>query len=249
MKLSAIVIALNEQENIDECLACLRWADEILVIDGGSQDATIEKAKQAGARVVSKPFIDFADQRNFAINAASNPWVLFVDADERISNALAAEIQTVIRQEDQAVYRIPRVNFFFGRQMRYSGTQNDFQTRLFPKIGVKWDQPVHEMLVTDLPRKELKNVMLHYSTRDIAHYQQKVACYVPLEVETMKLKGRKAFLPDIVLRPAAKFIYLYLVRFGFLDGLTGLRFAALSSYYDFKKYSLFQRLARTGSAV
>ena len=142
-------------------------------------------------------------------------------------------------QSKPAAYQIPRENYFFGKRLRFSGGQQDAPFRLFPRGSGKWVQPVHEYFSTDLPVLRLKSHLEHHSTRDLAHYLEKMRCYIPLEVETMKKLKRKVFFWDPYLRSVAKFVYLYFFKLGFLDGITGVQFAALSAYYDFKKWSLY----------
>lgn len=239
MNISAIILTYNESAHIEACLACLKFAHEIIVVDSGSIDNTTEIATQCGALVFTHSFENFSAQRNFAMSKAKGDWVLFIDADERVSDALSKEIQSVILQGDCA-YAIPRHNYFFGRRLRYSGSMEDAPIRLFPKNSGEWKQPVHEYFETSLPVMKLKEPLIHHTTRDLAHYLEKVHRYVPLEVETMKERGRKVTWLDVVIRPPAKFIYLYFLKLGILDGWVGIQFAALSAYYDFKKYFLFK---------
>ena len=241
MKLSAIVLTRNEERNIEDCLAGLSWADEILVVDSGSTDHTVALAEKHGAKVLAHPFEDFASQRNFALTQAKGDWVLFIDADERVSSELAKEMMSV--SEDLAplcVYAIPRNNYFFGRRLRFSDSREDAPVRLFPKQHARWSQPVHEMIATDLPVRKLKSPLQHYGTRDLAHYRQKVRDYIPLELKTMREKGVKPALWKFVVVPHAKFLQLYFFKLGILDGITGFQYAILSAYfYTLQKYWLY----------
>jgi len=240
MKIAAIVLTKNESKNIGACLDTLAFADEKIVVDAGSDDNTKELALRPGVQFYTHPFSDFASQRNYAMSLTTAELILFIDADERVSDRLAAEIRLETSGAPRA-FAIPRHNYFFGKRLKYSGSREDAPVRLFPKDSGVWKQPVHESFETSLPVKQLKEPLIHHTTRDLAHYLEKVKCYVPLEVETMRQQGRSAGWWDIVLRPPAKFFYLYLVKLGFLDGVTGLQFSFLSAYYDYKKYSLFCR--------
>lgn len=270
MTLSAIVLTHNEERNIEDCLAGLSWVDEILVVDSESADLTISLAKKHGARTISHPFTDFASQRNFAMAQAAGDWVLFIDADERITPELAKEIKHVILnpangeespsgslgpcpQDDSkkklCVYAIPRKTFFFGRPLRFSDARRDAPVRLFPKAKARWIQPVHEKIETSLPQRELKNLLLHDSTRDLAQYRKKVLSYIPLELETMRGKGLKPCLIDILWRPCAKFLFLYFWKLGILDGIAGFQYAILSAYYyTFQKYRLYWKERKRGAS-
>lgn len=259
MTLSAIVLTRNEERHIVECLSSVSFADELLVVDSGSADGTVAIAQKIGARVITRPFTDFASQRNFAMAEAKGDWVFFIDADERVTPELAEEITRITRGNPRGVisgprnftpgvesddgpyvYAIPRHNFFFGRRLRFGDAREDAPVRLFPKAGVTWAQPVHEMIVTEFPARTLRSPLLHYSTRDLDHYKQKIHDYIPLELETLRAKGvRRSLLKAIVL-PPAKFIQLYLLRLGILDGLAGFQYAILSAYfYTFQKYWLY----------
>ncbi len=240
MKLSVLLIVKNEEKNIPDCLSRLSWADEILIVDSGSTDQTIPLAQQRGAKVISHPFKDFASQRNFALTQASGDWIFFVDADERVTPELEMEIRDVIHhQVAPKLYAIPRRTYFFGHRLHFSDTQNDAPIRLFPKGCAEWMQPVHETLRSSLPVQCLKSPLLHFSTRDRAHYEQKLEFYIPLELLTMEQKKLRPSRWDSFLRPLAKFFYLYLIRLGILDGIPGLQYAILSAYYTFLKYSRY----------
>ena len=237
--LSAVLITLNEENNIAACLDSIRWADEIVVVDSGSTDQTRSIARGRGARVYEIPFRDFASQKNSAIEQAKGDWILLLDADERITDALSEEIRTVIERGTNTVYAIARATFFFGRPLRFSGAQHDAPIRLFPRGRARLSQPVHEEIVTELPVRRLENAMLHYSTADKRHYQEKLDRYLPLEMEVLKMR-RQAVRPwDRWLRPLGKFISLYFLHLGFLDGLTGLQYAVFSSYYVHLKYKRY----------
>lgn len=255
MKLSAIILTRNEERNIEDCLSGLSWADEMLVVDSGSTDHTIALAERRGARVVTHPLIDFASQRNFAISQAKGEWVFFVDADERATPELAEEIKSVLNGTDPFqpsgepaplyVYAISRHNYFFGKRLSFGDSRDDAPIRLFPRQRITWAQPVHEVIVTDLPTRKLKSPLRHYSTRNLAHYKQKVRNYVPLELRAMREKGVKPALWKCFLVPPAKFFLLYFFKLGILDGIAGFQYAMLSAYfYTFQKYWLYWKDAR-----
>jgi len=245
MGVTAALIALNEEKNIAACLATLSWADEIVLIDGGSCDGTLEKAKEFRPRVIFSPFQDFAQQKNRAIQEASHRWVFFIDADERVGLALAEEILQVVRSDNpEAVYAIKRNTWLFGRLFQYTGTQDDYPIRLFPKACARFEQPVHEYIVTDLPVRRLTGAIVHYSTRNRKHYFSKMEHYLEFEMQALRYKKRKVFAWDMVLRPLVKFIYLYFFKKGFLDGRQGFLFSILSGYYDFKKFKRFYFLQK-----
>ncbi|MBI3317104.1 MAG: glycosyltransferase family 2 protein [Candidatus Omnitrophica bacterium] len=241
--ISAVLIVLNEERNIEACLKSLAWTDEIILMDSGSTDRTLELARKLSAKIHFLPFANYSAQKNAAIEKASSDWILMVDLDERIPPELAEEIEGVVRNsEKDAVYAICRNNYFFGKPLRFSGAREDWPIRLFPRGKAHYEQPVHEYIVTELPVKKLTLPMIHYSTLDFEHYQLKLKRYIPFEIEILKQRGCSfPFLKMIVL-PAAKFVQLYLFQGGFLDGLAGLQYSVLSSYYAFLKHREFLRL-------
>ncbi len=241
MKLSVVLITKNEEHNIEGCLACVKWADEIIVVDSGSSDNTVPLARSITSQVFQIPFTDFATQKNKALGYAKGEWILLLDADERVPEKLADEIQRVISDPSKAetAYQIKRNTYFFGHRLHFSGTRNDAPIRLFPRGSAHYTQPVHETIVTQLPVETLAFPMEHFSTRDIAAYREKLAQYVDLEVVLMKKNGRSVFFLDFLVRPPMKFIQLYLLQLGFLDGIAGFQYAVLSSLYVFSKYRKF----------
>lgn len=229
MKLTAIVLTLNESLNIIPCLNCLKFADEIIVVDSGSIDGTVTKTNDFRCVLEYHSFKNFADQRNWAMQKATGDWILFVDADERVSEELAKEIRSSIQDYILAIFEIPRVNYFFNKRMHFTG---DYQTRLFPKGTVVWDGDVHEKVKTKLSRVRLNNPILHWGTRDLAHYWEKLALYVPLEVKKM---GRKSTAFDFI-KPPARFIKLYFIDGYLKDGFVGFQYSILSAYNEFLRY-------------
>lgn len=168
-------------------------------------------------------------------------------SEGRISpEILRQELAQADEKRKLGVYAIPRQNFFFGRRLRFGDAREDAPIRLFPKVGVSWTQPVHEMIVTEFPIRKLKSPLLHYSTRDLDHYKQKIGDYIPLELETMRTKGLRPSIMKAVFLPPAKFIQLYLLKGGILDGIAGLQYAILSAYfYTLRKYwSYYQQKGR-----
>ena len=243
MSISVAMICRDEESNVDACLETVRWADELVLVDGRSTDQTLVKARRYTPHIYEVPFRDFAAQKNEALERTHGDWVFFIDADERVPDDLAGEIQSVCRSESpQAAYAVNRLNYFFGKPLRFSGSQDDFPIRLFPRGKARFEQPVHEHAVTDLPVRRLKHRLLHYSTRNFSHYRSKLDRYVSLELETMHQQQRRARAWDILLRPPVRFLSLYFGKRGFLDGLAGLEFAFLSSYYTFLKHWKFYRL-------
>ena len=241
MMFSAIVLTKNEEQNLAECLSSISFADEMLVVDSGSTYRTVALAEKHGARVVTHLFTDFASQRNLAMSQAKGDWVLFIDADERVTPELAEEIGKAI-SGPSCVYAIPFHTYFFGKRLRFGDAFKDVHVRLFPKTLAHWEQPVHEKIVTDLPCRELRNPVLHYTTRDLKHYMTKVERYIPKELDVMKEKGLKPDTFKMFVRPPARFLQLYFLKLGILDGIAGFQYAILSAYYSFEKHWRYWKL-------
>ncbi len=237
--ISVCLIVKNEEKHIEACLDSVAWADQIVVVDSGSTDRTLEKARRAKLSIYQHPFVNFAEQKNFALDQATGDWIFFIDADERVTPALAAEIQETAKNGLQKVFEVRRQTFFLGHRLRFSGTQNDAPVRLFPRGKARFEQPVHETLVTPLPTGRLRNAMLHYTTETHAEYEAKLEHYTDLEILAMKKRGKKVTLIDLLLGPAAKWIKLYLLELGILDGAGGWEFARLSAYYHYVKCRKF----------
>ncbi len=238
MGISAVLITYNEELNIEACLQTVQWADELVIVDSGSIDRTLPRAQRFNAKIFHRPFTNFSEQKNDALSHATQDWVFLIDADERMPSELAREVQKIVAgQNADAVYAVPRETYFFNHRLRFSGTRGDFPIRLFPRDKARFEQPVHEIVVSNLPQKRLRHALYHYSTRDLKHYKEKLQRYIPLELETMARKGRRPAIFDPVLRPLAQFIWLYFFQLGILDGMTGLNFAFLSAYYTFLKYT------------
>ena len=242
MSISVVMITLNEEVNIEACLDRVTWADEIVIMDGGSRDRTISKARKYTDKVYQQPFRDFASQKNAVIAQASRDWIFLLDADEHVIPELQQEIQQIAKGiRTDAVYSVGRETYFFGKRLRFSGTREDYPIRLFPRGRAYLEQPVHEKIVTDLPVRRLKNRLIHWSTRDFSHYRQKLNCYVPLEIDAMRERGKQPTALDILVRPIGRFASLYFWKLGILDGWPGLQFAFLSASYTFLKYRRFSQ--------
>ncbi|MGB5933709.1 MAG: glycosyltransferase family 2 protein, partial [Anaerolineae bacterium] len=170
--LSAIVLTRDEERNIVDCLRSLSWADEVLVLDSGSEDATVALAQEMGARVETRPFDNYPCQRNAALELAQGRWVFFVDADERASEELAAEVRKVIAQEEAEGFWVPRRNYIFGRWIRYAGWYPDYQLRLFRRHKGRYDESreVHELVILDGPQGYLGKPLIHYNYEDIGQF-------------------------------------------------------------------------------
>jgi len=220
-KISVVIITKNEAQNISDCLESVKWADEIIVVDSGSDDETISIAKRFTDKVLINEWKGFADQKSFAMNQASNEWILSIDADERVTEKLKDEIlNSDLNQFDG--YRIKRENYFLGKLIRGCGWGNDYQLRLFRKSKTKLtNRLVHEGFEVEGKIGQLKNSMLHFSYRNFSDAITKINHYSTLEaIEKQNRKKVTAF--TIVVTPVVAFLQHFFLRKGFIDGIYGL---------------------------
>jgi glycosyltransferase involved in cell wall biosynthesis len=238
--LTVITLTLNEEQNIRECLASARWADELIVIDSGSTDRTVEYARTVTDRVFGIEWKGYGAARNFALTHASGDWILWLDADERVTPELAEEIRAIVRNDasDVAGYAIARRAYFLGRWIKHSGWYPGRVVRLFRKgKGVFSENRVHEQLRIDGLTVNTRHDLLHLTDPDLHHYMAKFNRYTSLAADDMTAAGRRFSLCDLLVRPPFMFVKMYLLRLGFLDGVEGFILAVLSSAYVFTKYA------------
>jgi glycosyltransferase involved in cell wall biosynthesis len=236
--LSAVVITHNAASQIDPCLASVAFAEEILVVDSGSTDGTVELARRRGARVIDHAWLGFGRQKQFAVSQAAHDWVLCLDADERVSDDLRASIVAELGSPRGFVYAMPRCNRFLGRWLRHGEGYPDLNTRLFHRAHARWsDDPVHEHVLTTQSVIRLRGDLLHESAETLERYLDKQNRYTTLQAEKMLAEGRSAGALALVFSPLARFVKFYLVRLGFLDGVAGLVHISIGCMNSFMKYA------------
>jgi glycosyltransferase involved in cell wall biosynthesis len=238
MGLSALVITLNEEANIRECLEGLKFADEVIVVDCFSTDATVAIARECGARVEQREFKGYSDQRNYSISLATQEWILIVDADERVGAELGAEIRNAAEQAGHDAYRMPRLTEFLGRPMRRCGWYPDYQLRLARKSRVRMpDRLVHETLETDGSVGTLESDLLHFSYRTMEDYSRKMVAYARAAAKQKAADGRKFSWADLAFNPGLTFLKMYIVKGGCLEGIRGLMLSALTAASSALRYA------------
>ncbi len=237
-EVTAVVLTLNEEENIAECLKTLAWADRLLVLDSGSTDRTVEIAQGMGAEVVFHPFRNYAEQRNFALGLVRTDWVLFVDADERVPEELAREIKEAVEKEEFCGWWIPRKNYICGRWIRHGGWYPDWQLRLLRPEKARYDSAweVHEIVVVEGETGYLSNHLIHYNYRTWREFAVRQKAYLPLEVRTLRKRGVKAKPWSPISMPLREFWRRYFKLEGYKDGLHGLILALAMSFYTMLAY-------------
>jgi glycosyltransferase involved in cell wall biosynthesis len=237
-KLTVTVITRNEGANIDAALASVAWADEIVVIDAQSSDDTAARAREYTERVEVRTWPGYSAQKNYAASVAAYDWILSLDADERVTPALAAEIKSLLASEPSARgYRVPRVSHYLGRWIRGTDWYPDYQLRLYDRRAGEWNgRRVHESVqLTSGEPARLQHELQHFPYRDISHHLATIDRYTTLAAEQMQADGRTVSLAGVVLHPPFAFLRNYVLRGGFRDGGVGFIVSALNSYYVFLK--------------
>ena len=246
-KLTVTVITRNEAAQIAAALETVAWADEIVVVDAESTDETAAIARRFTDRVVTRTWTGFVDQKNHAVELASHDWILSLDSDERVTPALRSEIRSLLSGDPGAHgYRIPRVTFYLGRWIRTTDWYPDHQVRLYNRRHGRWvGRHVHESVEVGGPVGTLGGDLQHLPYRDIADHVATIDRYTTLAARQMAEAGRRAGLPDIVVRPPLAFLRNYVVRGGFRDGGPGLVVSLLNSYYVMLKFAKLWETTRT----
>ncbi len=244
--LSIAIITYNEENNIRDALESVSWADEIVVVDSFSTDKTLEICREYTDKIYSEEWAGFSAQKNRAIELTTQPWVLVLDADERVSEDLKSEIIRAISNPDPADgYYIARENYFSGRWIKHGGWWPDLTLRLFKRDkGAFEEREVHEAIKVEGDTDSLENPIIHYTYKSIDDFFVRMEKYSGLAAKEMHKRRRKVSLLDLIFRPPATFISMYFIRLGILDGLYGIILASLYSVYTFKKYSKFRKLIR-----
>lgn len=240
--LTVAMIVRNEAANLRACLESVKWADEIVVVDGGSNDETTAIARAYTDKVYIEPdWEGYGVQRQRAQARATGDWVFMIDADERVTPDLRDAIERIVAADDRnVVATVPRLSFCFGRFIRHSGWYPDYVVRLYPRNRARYDDAqVHEKVRPDPGMKEvrLRGDLLHYTYRDMEHYLVKSAAYAAAWASTRERDGRRASLAQGIGHGIACFVRMYLFRAGFLDGRAGFLLALLSAHSTFVKYA------------
>jgi glycosyltransferase involved in cell wall biosynthesis len=229
--ITAAVIAQDEERHLGACLRTLGWADEVLVLDGGSRDRTVEIARAAGARIAHRPFDDFGHQRQAAIEMARGEWLLFVDADERVSAGLAAEVRIVAAREDPVAYWIPRRNYIWGAWIRGGGWWPDAQLRLFRRGRARFagDQAVHEVPSIDGAVGRLRCALVHYNYETVGQFIRKQRRYARLDAERRLAAGEAVRPKRLLTAPLREAHRRLIAEGGYVDGWRGVLLAGLTA--------------------
>jgi glycosyltransferase involved in cell wall biosynthesis len=246
-KVSVTIITHNEAADIGAALESVAWADERIVVDAQSTDETAAIARARAERVVVREWPGYVAQKNYAASLATHDWILSLDADERVTPALAADIRERLeRDPPHAGYRIPRVTFHLGRWIRSTDWYPDLQLRLYDRRAAEWTGAhVHESLSVRGSVGRLRGELQHFAYRDIAEHLETIDRYTTLAARQMHESGRRAGALALVAHPPLAFLRNYIARAGFRDGVPGLIVSSLNAYYVFLKFAKLWELQRT----
>ncbi len=249
MKLFAIILTYNEASHIRECVESLRFADHILVFDSFSTDDTVSIARQLNVEVIQRRFDNYAGQRNAALEAVAGKanWVLFVDADERVTPELAAEAQAVISTTTDVGFRVPRFNYIFGKLTKGAGWYPDYQTRLL-RVGKAHYDPerqVHELVILDGSEGTLTQHFIHLNYATLTQFHDKQKRYSAYDARILFQQGIHPKPQNYILQPLRQFRWRYLTLKGYQDGLHGLHLSLLMAWYELRKYLILRTLWHT----
>jgi glycosyltransferase involved in cell wall biosynthesis len=246
LPLTVLVPTFNEEELLEACLDSVADADELLVVDSFSTDRTVAIAGARGARVIQREYGYSASQKNWAIPQAKHEWILLLDADERATPALLAEIRELLEAGPRHDgYWIRRRNHFLGREMKHGGWETDAVIRLFRRDAARYqDREVHAEIELPGPLPALRNRLDHYSFRSWEQYWPKIAKYTDWGASQALKDGKRAGAGSILVRPLLRFLKMYVIRLGFLDGVEGAQLALLGAFSVYLKYSKLWELSR-----
>jgi glycosyltransferase involved in cell wall biosynthesis len=241
-EISTIVITLNEERNIERCLkSVMPFSQEIVVVDSGSTDRTVEACREFATTVISHEWLGYGRQKRFALSNAKCPWVFSIDADEEVSTELCDEIQSLDFASDG--YKMPRRVRYLNRWIKHGGWYPGYVLRLFDRNKGRFtDEIIHESVELEGTVGRLRNDLYHYSYRDVAHHIEKMNEFTTLAAQKMFAQNRRAQLHNIAVYPFFEFFKHFIVKRGFLDGLAGLTISSLHFYYVFLKYAKLYEL-------
>jgi glycosyltransferase involved in cell wall biosynthesis len=245
-KLSVTVVAKNEAADLGAALASVAWADEIVVVDSHSTDDTVAIARQHTDRVVVHDWLGHIEQKNYAASLTSHDWILSLDADERVTQALADEIRATLAADPRhAAFRMPRVTWHLGRWVRTTDWYPDYQARLYDRRRARWTgRYVHESLTLEGSPGQLAGELQHYAYRDIADHLETIDRYTTLAARQMHEDGRRAGLLQLAGHPPLAFLRNYIARGGIRDGVPGFIISSMNAYYVFLKFAKLWELDR-----
>jgi len=242
ISIAAVILTLNEEKHIRDCIESVRWADRVVVFDTFSDDNTVALAQAAGAEVVEHEFKDYAQIRNAALEIVQSPWIFFIDADERATPELAAEIRRVTAERPENGWGGPRHNYIFGKLTLGAGWYPDYQMRLLRRGKALYERPVHEIVALEGKEGHLQNPLLHYNYETVAQFHAKQARYSNYDAEILYREGVRPRASTPITQALRHFYWRFITLDGYREGLHGLRLCLLTTWYEGVKYQKLGRL-------
>lgn len=252
MKISAVIITHNEEKRLEPALKSLKdIVSEIIVVDSFSTDGTVKLAKKFGSRIYKREWTNYADQKNYANQKASYPWILSLDADERLSPELRREIQELKEKEPEAAgFSMPRQTYYLGKWILHSGWYPDRKIRLFKKDKAFWKgEYVHEKLVIEGQVRKLASPIYHFTYQDIRDHMERINQFSTLGAKKLYAEGKKCRWYHLALLPAQRFTKSFFLKAGILDGFAGFVIAVLHSYAIFARYAKLKEIWKKGERI
>lgn len=236
-KISATIITKNEEKNIERCLKSISWVDEIIVIDSGSTDKTLEICKKYNCNIIETEWLGFGRTKKFAVNSASNNWIFSIDADEEVTDELENRIKKILENPTKNGYKIKRKSFYLGKMINYCGWSSDYPLRLFNrKHGNFNEKEIHESVNVEGKVEKIEKPLLHYTYPTISSHIKKINRYSDIQAMVLKKRAKKYPLFLVLFFGLNKFIKMYILHFGFLDGKEGFILCSNSAYGIYLKY-------------
>ena len=252
MKISVVIITYNEEDRLEAALTSVEGiASEIIIVDSYSTDDTVKIAKEYTDRVYQRKWTNFSDQKNYANSKASYPWILSLDADEKLSSELKAEIKELLQSEHEYTgFSMPRRVFYLGRWIRHSGWYPDRKIRLFKKDSAYWEgEYVHERLIIEGNVRKLTGFLYHFTYRNIQDHLKRINLFSDLAARKIYAQNKKSRWYHFVFLPFFRFFKTYFWRLGFLDGFAGFVIAVLHGYAGFVRYAKLREIWKTGEKI
>lgn len=237
-RISATVICKNEEHNIEACLESVSWCDEIVVVDSGSTDRTVELAKRFTDRVIFNPWPGYIAQKNFALERATGDWILSIDADERCTPELRTAVERAVAASDGVDgFQVRRHVWYLGRWINHGGWYPDWRVRLVRRGRARWGgTDPHDKLIPDGPVRRIEADLHHFTYRDFSHQLRIINSFSDIVVDGWRKQGRRPSLLMALIHPPIKFLECYVWKLGFLDGFAGLAISVASAFYVFTKH-------------
>ena len=243
-KLSVVILTKNEEENIKRAIESVKdIADEVIILDSGSEDRTVEIAKELGAKVFFRKFDNFSNQRNYSLTLAQNNWIFILDADEEVSEELRNSIKKELKNPKYDCYMVNRRTYFLRKFLNHT-LYPEWRLRLFKKDKVKYEGELHEIVKCFGKSGKLKGDLYHYSFKDFEDFIRKNLIYAKKSAEILYKEGRKTSTLDIIIRPTWTFLKFFFIKKGFLDGWRGFTVSLSYAFFNLAKYVFLKELSQ-----